>query len=83
MSDTALRDLLHSEKDALQDIQDRWREHMKNVRQQVADIVDEAEDFEDVMEALNALAADGLASLTTDAAKLGVHFGDRKVKLAK
>ena len=74
-----MRDLLHDEKDALQVVRERWQQNMEAVRKEMIRISQTAEDPRDIFVEANVLAADALASVTTEAAQLGYEYGKRKV----
>ncbi len=74
-----MRDLLHDQKDALQVIREKWQHNVEAVRQEMVAIIRDAEDPRDVFVEANVLAADALASVTTEAAMSGYEFGKRKV----
>lgn len=75
-----MRNLLHDEKDSLEDVQERWRGEMEKIRSAILDVASEAQDFREVFTAVNVLAAEALADLTTEAAQVGISFGQRKAK---
>ena len=75
-----MRDILHDEKDELQDIRENWQSDVERVRQEMIRIIRESDDPRDIFVAANVFAADALASRTTKAAQLGYKFGERKVK---
>jgi len=70
-----MRDLLHDEKDAVQDIQERWWGVIEEIKKRLAGIANESIDFREMLTTANVLAADALAELTTEAAKRGFAFG--------
>lgn len=76
-----MRDILHDEKDELQDIREQWQSDVERVRQDMIRIIREADDPRNIFVEANVLAADALASRTTEAAQLGYKFGERKVKV--
>lgn len=73
-----MRDILHDEKDALQDILEKWRNDLEVIRSDIAKVIRHARDPREIFAAANILAADKLGGLTTEAAQLGLRFG--KVK---
>lgn len=76
-----MRDVLHDQKDALQDILERWEHAVDKIEKEMASIIRNAADARDLFVEANALAADALADMTTEAAQSGVEFGKRKVEL--
>lgn len=70
-----MRDVLHDETDELELIQAEWHEKLEDIKSKILKIAKKSESFEDVMEEINILAADSLATLTTKAVETGVKFG--------
>jgi len=75
-----MRDILHDEKDALQIIREKWGVALEDVRRDMVTIIRNAEDPRDVFVEANVLAADALAEMTTEAAKIGLEYGEKKAK---
>jgi prophage DNA circulation protein len=77
----SLTTILHDQQDAVEAIQEQWRDAVRDVREGVAVIAGAALDWRQVFAEINVLAAGPLSEATTEATRVGAEFGARKAQL--